>query len=95
MSKITFDSDNFAQRRASQKGAGVAYDPESLITGEEVAAGLTYHDKRDWFCLGERNRQAAHQGLITPEDVALAAPRRKADVLPDPISGDRYHRFPE
>jgi hypothetical protein len=37
---INFE-DNFAQRRASQN---VAYDPDSLLTGAEVEAGLDYEN---------------------------------------------------
>lgn len=39
-----FAKDNFAQRRSS----GCLYDPESLITGAEVAEGLEYGDRREW-----------------------------------------------
>ncbi len=45
-----FQQDNFTARRsgAGAENFGVAYDPESLLTGSEVAAGLTYRDKRVW-----------------------------------------------
>ncbi len=44
---ISFGRDNFAQRRASQSGAGVAYDPNSLCMGFEDPNKTRFRGK-DW-----------------------------------------------
>jgi hypothetical protein len=77
---ITFDQDNFAARRASQGGAGVAYDPESLLSGEEIEAGLDYGDLRIWP--NEETRQLAHQGELPTEVILAIAPRVKRIYVP-------------
>lgn len=70
-----FEQDNFRERRNSSPAAGVAYDPESLLTGAEAAAGLTYRDRRQWP--SEEAYQNAVAGKLTPEEIAEIAPRRK------------------
>lgn len=79
MQAITFEQDNFLQRRASQRGAGVAYDPESLLTGAEIAAGLGYGDKRVWE--SPYAKAMAHAGLLSTEEVLRFGPRMKAAPL--------------
>ena len=54
---------------------GVAYDPESLLTGAEELAGLTYRDKRVWP--SEEAYKRAVEGRLTPEQIAAIAPRVK------------------
>ncbi len=73
--EIQFEGDNFSQRRASQSGAGVAYDPESLLTGEEIAAGLDYDCPRVWQ--NHATKQAAQTGEIPTRLIPSIAPRRK------------------
>lgn len=70
-----FQQDNFAARRsgAGESNYGVAYDPESLLTGAEAAAGLTYHDKRVWP--GEETYRAAVSGKIAADLIPSIAPR--------------------
>ena len=70
-----FQSDTFSERRNSTPSAGVAYDPESLLTGAEEAAGLTYHDRRVWP--SQALYQLAVEGKLTPSEVAAIAPRVK------------------
>lgn len=75
---LEFRKDNFEARRASQRGAGVAYDPESLLTGEEIEAGLDYDCPRVWRFAG--HREAAVWGEIAVGDIPRLAPRvRKAN----------------
>ncbi len=68
-----FQGDTFAERRNATSFAGVAHDPESLLTGSEIAAGLTYADRRQWP--DEATYRAAVEGRLTPEQVASVAPR--------------------
>lgn len=70
-----FQGDTFAERRNATPSAGVAYDPESLLTGSEEAAGLTYRDKRVWP--DQETYRRALEGRLTPEQVAAVAPRVK------------------
>lgn len=78
-----FDKDLFTARRS---GAGVSnygnpYDPESLITGGEVAQGLTYADKRSWPNQAEYDR--AVSGEIPTDQLPSIAPRvRSTRALP-------------
>lgn len=80
--EMDFAMDNFAVRRASQEGAGVAYDPESLLTGEEIAQGLDYDCPRVWAGVsGEMDRQSAIAGKLSTKDVARLGPRvRKEEI---------------
>lgn len=69
-----FAQDNFAERRSGGSEAyGVHYDPESLLTGAEAAAGLTYKDKRIWP--DSDTYRAAVAGRISPELIPSIAPR--------------------
>jgi hypothetical protein len=52
---------------------GKPYDPESLITGAEVAAGKTYADKRQFST--DLAEELAKEGAYTPEELAIIAPR--------------------
>jgi hypothetical protein len=70
-----FQGDTFAERRNATPSAGVAYDPESLLTGAEIAAGLGYKDRRVWP--DEETYKRAVEGRLTPEQVAAVAPRVK------------------
>lgn len=71
-----FVRDNFAARRNSGESAGVAYDPESLITGEEESRGLTYLDKRQWP--DEATYRNAVAGRIPVDEIPVIAPRVKS-----------------
>jgi hypothetical protein len=68
-----FQGDTFAERRNATPSAGVAYDPESLLTGAEIAAGLGYRDRRVWP--DEETYKRAVEGRLTSEQVAAVAPR--------------------
>ncbi len=68
-----FQTDNFRERRNSGESAGVRYDPESLLTGAEEAAGLGYHDKRVWP--DAETYRLATEGKLTSEQIAQIAPR--------------------
>lgn len=71
---INFDQDNFRERRASQNGAGVAYDPDSLITGTEVEAGLDYENSTRSFDTPKHDKQAK-QGKLSTRKVLQFGPR--------------------
>ncbi len=79
--KSLFENDNFSKRRTSGHNW---YDPESLITGAEVKAGLTYHDKRDWTHtkVDSIDPQAQYElacaGYIGVPAIPVVAPRVKA-----------------
>jgi len=76
-----FEADNFAVRRTGGPNSyGVAYDPESLISGAEELAGLTYADKRLWP--SREVYAAAVAGRLTPEDVLAIAPRHEGLRVP-------------
>lgn len=69
-----FSQDLFALRRTGgPESYGNPYDPESLITGEETAAGITYDDPRVWPDFP--TYQEAVAGRMTPEQIAQVAPR--------------------
>ena len=71
-----FESDNFTERRTGgAESFGNAYDPESLLTGAESAAGLTYDDHRVWP--SERLYRDAVAGRISVDDIPSIAPRQK------------------
>lgn len=67
-----FMGDTFSQRRSNSESAGVAYDCESLLTGEEIAAGKSYGNPRL-----QRNGAALDlmSGNIAVADVPGIAPR--------------------
>jgi hypothetical protein len=65
-----FEKDNFAIRRSR----GNWYDPESLITGAEIARGLTYtNSKRYWE--NQSYYLLAVEGYLTIEEIIRIAPR--------------------
>jgi len=52
-----------------------SYDPESLLTGGEAAAGMTYtNSERAWP--DAATRQKAAKGELTHDEIALLAPRQ-------------------
>lgn len=70
-----FDKDVFTARRsgAGASNYGNPYDPESLITGGEVAQGLTYADKRSWP--NQAQYDAAVAGELSTDQIPSIAPR--------------------
>ena len=65
-----FDRDNFALRRAT----GNMFDPESLISGKEIHAGMTYRNStRAWD--SEDHYLKAVTGEINTEEILRTAPR--------------------
>lgn len=69
-----FEKDNFATRRTGGADSyGNAYDPESLLTGAESDAGLTFGDKRLWP--SQRLYDDAVAGRIAVDDIPAIAPR--------------------
>lgn len=66
-----FEGDNFTIRRATGHNM---YDPESLISGAEIAAGMTYtNSRRNW--MSEQHYLNAAAGLIACESILRNAPR--------------------
>ena len=61
-----FDHDNFASRRTTGNNM---YDPESTITGAELAAGMTYSNSRRAFPGVEWYLDVVHS--VAPMDLAL------------------------
>lgn len=78
-----FDRDNISERRAaSPEGFGVHYDPESLLTGAECAAGLDFvNSRRDWP--NPETYLEAVAGRIPFSKIPVIAPRVP---LPVPLS---------
>lgn len=75
-----FYQDTFSLRRASQPGAGVPYDPESLLSGKEAAEGMTYENShREWP--NEESYEAATRGQLTTDEVLAFHPRVKNERL--------------
>lgn len=87
--KSHFTADNFVERRANSIGAGNAFDPDSLITGWEIAHGFTYtNSHRDYP--GQATYDAIVAGQVPVDQVPLIAPRVfNAVPLTDP-SRDAY-----
>lgn len=71
MNKL-FTEDNFSSRRTTGHNL---YDPESLLTGEEIEHGLGYEDKRVWG--SEQDYIDACEGRVPVEDVPRIAPRMR------------------
>lgn len=67
--------DGLPSRRANTASSGNAYDPESLITGDEISRGLTYHDKRQWPSKAALRNAIA--GNTPVELIPIIAPRVK------------------
>lgn len=87
-----FTSDTFSQRR-NHGSVGNAYNPESLITYGEIAAGMTYlNSRRDWPTRAAYD--LAVQGLLSVEDIIRFAPRVLIDNPPVPARSDwEYERI--
>lgn len=83
--KTYFDQDNFDTRRSNSPSAGNGFDPESLITGAELAAGFTYtNSRRDYP--GQATYDAIVAGDIPADAVPLIAPRVSIYVdVPDVV----------
>ena len=75
VSRDFFAEDNFAARRsgAGASNFGNAYDPNSLLTGAEIAAGLGYEHPRD-LSHGPSVR-AAVAGKVAVADIPTLLPR--------------------
>jgi hypothetical protein len=72
-----FVKDNFTSRRTTGHNL---LDPDSLISGAEIAAGLTYHNSsRNWN--DHAHYIAACSGQITTEQVLASAPRIHLSIL--------------
>ena len=67
----SFTEDNFTVRRPQGNNM---WDPESLITGEESAKGLTYQNSHRVFPTLESQLDAIH-GRIGVDEVLRIAPR--------------------
>ena len=66
-----FDRDNFVSRRTTGHNM---FDPESLISGKEIAEGLTYRNSaRSWK--NQEHYLSAVQGDLTTEQILESAPR--------------------
>ncbi len=66
-----FDNDNFTSRRTTGHNM---FDPESLISGKELAQGMTYQNsKRGWH--NEKWYLAAVSGDLTTDEILEIAPR--------------------
>lgn len=72
-----FEKDNFSSRRTTGHNL---YDPESLLTGAEVAAGFTFDNShRDWPT--EEAYDDAVAGRIGVESIPHVAPRVFSSVV--------------
>ena len=66
-----FEQDNYALRHFTGHNM---LDPESLITGAEIAEGMTYgNSHRDW--LSKHSYRRACSGEMSTHDVIIVAPR--------------------
>ena len=70
-----FTKDNFTSRRTSGHNA---YDPESLLTGAELAAGFEYGDLREYP--SQACYDAIVSGQVPVDDIPVLAPRVKRSV---------------
>ncbi len=76
-----FEKDLFTERRSGTcYTSGNPFDPESLLTGAEMAAGLDYGDKRSWP--NEALYRAAIGGQLTTDEIARIAPRQRSVRCP-------------
>jgi hypothetical protein len=67
----SFTKDNFKSRRTTGHNL---HDPESLITGADIAAGFTYtNSARDWG--SQQEYTIAVLGHLTCEQIVCRAPR--------------------
>lgn len=66
-----FEQDNFTLRRTTGHNM---FDPESLISGAEIQAGMTFtNSKRSW--VSEAHYLKAVTGNLNTDEVLLTAPR--------------------
>ncbi len=65
-----FSEDNFASRRTTGHNL---YDPESLLSGAEIAVGLGYDNPRVWP--NYSTYVEACEGYLTAEEILTLAPR--------------------
>ncbi len=73
-----FSLDNFASRRTTGHNL---YDPDSLLTGAEVKAGLGYRDPRVW--VSYEAYVDACEGRLGVNDIEALGPRQAMeDILP-------------
>ena len=82
MSKVVsyFNSDNFAALRSATDSAGVAYDPDSLLTEGEVQQGLGYYDPRQYA--SQLDYDLMVRGDVESEAIVQIAPRVQKDWHP-------------
>jgi hypothetical protein len=72
-----FDKDNFTQRRTTGHNM---HDPESFITGAEIAKGFTYtNSRRNWDSFSTYVKAVA--GDYSPEQIEQIAPRVPINLL--------------
>ena len=72
-----FTHDNFTSRRTT--GCNL-YDPESLLTGFEIGAGLNYlNSARIWR--NEEHYHLACSGALSIEQILTTAPRTRRDAV--------------
>lgn len=76
--KTSFEKDNFTSRRTTGHNL---FDPDSLITGEEAEAGLTYTNSSRKFPDVE-TREKVIRGEISQADVVRLYPRVLNDTSP-------------
>ncbi len=69
--ETSFEKDNFTSRRTTGHNL---FDPDSLITGEETAAGLTYANSSRKFPTPEI-RESVIRGEVSQADVVKLYPR--------------------
>jgi hypothetical protein len=72
-----FTNDNFTSRRTT--GCNL-YDPESLLTGFEIGAGLNYlNSARTWR--NEEHYHLACSGALSIDQILTTAPRARRDAV--------------
>ena len=84
-----FEKDLFSERRSGTCfTCGNPWDPESLISGAELAVGMTYaNSKRNWGYTTPTRETAealyadAVSGLLTPDEVLEIAPRHLTENM--------------
>jgi len=69
--RATFEEDNFDSRRTTGHNL---FDPESLLTGEEVKAGFAYDNSHREYT-SEFQRDQIVRGVIPATEVPKVAPR--------------------
>ena len=69
--QTSFDKDNFTSRRTTGHNL---FDPDSLLSGAEEAAGLTYANSSRKFP-DNATREAVIRGEVSQDDVLRLYPR--------------------